>query len=244
MDSRIGSSAWFMTRALVTSATPLLRGCRADETATHNVVDGNSHIEARKTPSLGVALIVTAWVVAAVLVNIKQFPGLQRKAAPEHKVFATWRGNLLESGTRLRTVVGRHRAPLELRKVAPGSTLIIPKEGHYPPAEFMGLLTQWGRVRSVRQLDYDPKRFASAIDIDKSVLGSTISPKDLRPGQRRFVVIGPSDNPARQKHAKKKHAKKKPQKRSQREFILLKRGANDVLLDTSMVKKEVGKLEP
>lgn len=205
--------------------------------AMHNVVDGNSRTEASKRTSVSVAIVVAAVLVAGVLVNINQLGRLRQKAAPEHKVFATWRGDLFASGLALRTVRGRHRAPLELRKVAPGSTLIIPKGGEYPPGEFMGLLTQWGLIKSVRQLNYDPEHFLSRVDVSKSVLGSTPDVKELPPGHRRFVIVGAKDKKKDKRAAKRR-------KPSGREFIVLKRGRDDVLLDTAMAEKEVRKLKP
>ena len=193
--------------------------------------DSDIESHAKAGASRTIALIVAGLLVAAVAVNLTQFGSIQKKAAQEFKVFATWRGDLVNSGRKLATVRTRYDAAFALADMAPGATLIVPKGSDFPTVEFKSQMSQWGRINEFRYLDYNPEQFLSDLNIKKSVVARTGGNGVRKYDHRGFVLIGEKD---------KKLRKANPA----REFIVLKRGSSDVIVDTRLVEKQLRSLKP
>ncbi len=110
--------------------------------------------------------------------------------------------------------------------------MILPQDSKFPSIEFKSQMTQWGRVKKIHYLKYDTEQFLSDLNIKKSVVARTGGNGIRRYDRRGFVLIGEKKG--------KKERKGKPAK----EFILLKRGKLDVIVDTRLVEKQMRSLEP
>lgn len=164
-----------------------------------------------------------AFVLAiGTFINVAQFRAIQNSAEHRYRAF-----HHSKAPPRKYIDRGRYGASLDLARLAPGATIILPRKGKYPLDELKTELIAWGGIKELRYLDYDPQRLLPELDLKKSVLSASAK-RALPRGAKPHVLIG-----------KKVSVKTPKGKGAAREFIFLKRGAKDVFVETSLVKKQV-----
>jgi len=112
--------------------------------------------------------ILLGLIAAATLVNVVQFPMIERDA-PEH-----WRaisryesGDLPDIALRLANpsnVRERFGLALALAEVAPGSALVMASSLRMTHSRARGVLMSLGRVTTIEDPDYDPQSFFGDFD--------------------------------------------------------------------------------
>lgn len=172
-------------------------------------------------------------IVMATITNLAQFSAIESRARGGYKALQQYaETDLLKIAAKKNpTVRHRYAEAIAMRRVAPGSTIVIPSNIKYPHSALKVQLIAFGGIKGFRKLDYDPSRFRpKRLDWKRQVRAKT--PKGRRPHylKRKFVLLAEKS--------------KKKKRRAGSEFILLKRGNTDAFVETSLIAREVGKLKP
>lgn len=171
----------------------------------------------------------------ACVVNAAQFRRIDDRTWGGYKAIHRY-GNpdLLKVGRRENGIVKQlYGLAFALRDAAPGATIYIPKGDSQTKVEFRAHLLTYGAAKKLVPLRYDPTKFAPDLSLSAHSIATT--PSGFVPHQvkRSFAILA---------RASSEQPKGAPIRTAAREFILLRRGTLDLLVDISLVEGEFKRL--